>query len=171
MAKPERIVLIGMMGVGKSRVGRALAARLGWPLLDNDALIQQATGRDGPTIFREGGEDALHEAEGQALVEATRGSGPAVVTVAGSVADDEPLRATLRGAGRIVWLRAPVATLHQRIAAGRGRRADAVDEDLLARLSAEREPRYRAVADLIVDVVDRPVDAIVDEILAWTPEA
>jgi shikimate kinase len=168
MTRPERIVLLGMMGAGKSTVGRALAVRLGWPLLDNDAMIQEATGRDGPTIFREGGEDALHAAEGQAMVEATRRAPPSIVTVAASVVDDARLRPALREAGRVIWLRAPVATLHDRIRASGGRRSDAVDEDLLARLATEREPLFRAVADLVVDVDDRSVDAIANEILAWT---
>ena len=166
MSSHERVVLIGMMGAGKTTVGRALAARLNWPLLDNDALIRDATGRDGPTIFREDGVDALHAAEADALVEATRRAGPAIVTVAASVVDDARSRATLSEAGRVVWLRADPTTLHGRIAAGAGRRADAADEDLLERLAADREPRYRAVADLIVDVDDRTVDSVVDEILA-----
>src|SRR3954454_3877952 len=68
--RPARIVLVGMMGSGKTSVGRAVAARLGWPLLDNDAQILAATGRPSPTIFREGGEDALHEAERQAFRDA-----------------------------------------------------------------------------------------------------
>ena len=168
MTTDERIVLIGMMGAGKTTVGRALAERLGWPLLDNDALIRDATGRDGPTIFHDDGEDALHAAEADALVEATRRTGPAIVTVAASVVDDVRLRATLAEAGRVIWLRANPTTLRERIATGRGRRADAVDEDLLVRLAAEREQRYRAVADLIVDVDHRSVDAVVDEVLAET---
>ena len=165
MGKPERIVLIGMMGAGKTTVGRGLAERLRWPLMDNDRMILEATGRDGPTIFRDGGEDALHRAEGQAFVEATRRPTPAIVTVAGSVVDDPRLRAMLPAAGQVVWLRADPAVLHERIKSGAGRRADAVDAGLLARLSVEREPHYRSVADLVVDV-DHPVDVIVDSILA-----
>jgi shikimate kinase len=60
--RPKRIVLVGMMGSGKSTVGRALADELGWPLLDNDALVRETVGRGGAEIFRTGGEAALHEA-------------------------------------------------------------------------------------------------------------
>jgi shikimate kinase len=169
IADAERIVLIGMMGAGKTTVGRALAARLRWPMLDNDALIREATGRDGPTIFRDDGEEALHAAEREAFLTATRRPGPSIVTVAGSVVDDASLRDVLRTSGRVVWLRARPATLHDRIDSGAGRRADAVDEELLARLAAAREPRYRAVADDVVDVDDRPVTGVVDEILGSGP--
>src|SRR3954462_2103590 len=71
--RPARILLVGMMGSGKTSVGRAVAARLGWPLLDNDAQILAATGRPSPAIFREGGEDALHAAERQAFTAAVDG--------------------------------------------------------------------------------------------------
>jgi shikimate kinase len=163
---PARIVLVGMMGAGKTTVAKAIAARLGWPLLDNDAEILAATGRDGPTIFREGGEDALHAAEEAAFQRAIDEPGPAVVTVAASVVDDPALRDRLRAAGHVVWLRARPATLHERIASGAGRRSDAVDESWLAQLSREREPLYADVADDVVDVDDLGVAAIADSVIA-----
>jgi shikimate kinase len=169
--RPARIVLVGMMGSGKTSVGRAVAARLGWPLLDNDAQILAATGRPSPTIFREGGEDALHEAERQAFRDAVAAPAPAVVTVAGSVVDDPELRTKLRAAGHVVWLRARPATLHRRIDSGVGRRSDAVDEAWLARRATDRRPLYESVADQVVDVDDRPVDAIAEAIVAAIPSA
>lgn len=153
------------MGSGKTTVARALAARLGWPILDNDALIR-ATGRDGPTIFRDDGEDALHAAERAAFLDALGRRPPSVVTVAASVVDDPELRARLRGSGHVVWLRARPETLHRRIAAGSGRRADAVDEAWLANVAAERQPLYESVADQVVDVDDRDVDDVTRTIVA-----
>jgi shikimate kinase len=164
--RPARIVLVGMMGSGKTSVGRAVAARLGWPLLDNDAQILAATGRPSPAIFREGGEDALHAAERQAFTAAVDGSAPAVVTVAGSVVDDPELRERMRSAGHVVWLRARPATLHRRIDSGAGRRSDAVDEAWLARRATDRRPLYASVANQVVDVDDQPVDAIAEAIVA-----
>jgi shikimate kinase len=160
----DRIVLVGMMGAGKSTVGRALAATLGWPLLDNDALIRAATGRDGPSLFREEGEDALHRAERAALLEAIGRSGPAVITAAGSVVDESALRAGLVPA-HVVWLRAAPATLQRRIGAGSGRRGDAVDAAWLRALAERREPLYREIADHVVDVDDRSVGQVVEEIV------
>ena len=155
-----------MMGSGKTTVAKAIAARLGWPVLDNDAQIRAATGRDGPTIFREGGEDALHQAEQAAFKRAIEEARPSVVTVAASVVDDPGLRDRLRSAGHVVWLRARPETLHRRIASGAGRRSDAVDETWLAQLSRDREPRYRDVADQVVDVDDLSVAAIADSVIA-----
>ena len=155
-----------MMGSGKTTVAKAIAARLGWPVLDNDAQIRAATGRDGPTIFREGGEDALHQAEQAAFKRAIEEARPSVVTVAASVVDDPGLRDRLRSAGYVVWLRARPETLHRRIASGAGRRSDAVDETWLAQLSRDREPRYRDVADQVVDVDDLSVAAIADSVIA-----
>ena len=155
-----------MMGSGKTTVAKAIAARLGWPVLDNDAQIRAATGRDGPTIFREGGEDALHQAEQAAFKRAIEEARPSVVTVAASVVDDPDLRDRLRSAGHVVWLRARSETLHRRIASGAGRRSDAVDETWLAQLSRDREPRYRDVADQVVDVDDLSVAAIADSVIA-----
>ena len=153
-----------MMGSGKSTVGRALATALGWPLLDNDALVREATGRDGPTIFRDEGEAALHRAESDALTAALRRAGPAVVTAAASVVDDPRSRVELAEAGHVVWLRARSETLGRRIAAGTGRRSDAADGEWLARLNIARAAGYEAVADQVVDVDARDVEDIAREI-------
>jgi shikimate kinase len=165
MDRPARIVLVGMMGSGKTTVGRQLAVELGWPMLDNDALVLAATGRDGPTIFRDAGEDALHGAERAAFVAGVDRSPPAVLTVAGSVVDDAALLTRLRASGRVVWLRAAPATLRERIDRGAGRRADAVDEAWLASRAADRSALYQSVADQIVDVDGRTVPEIVTAIL------
>ncbi len=167
MDRPARIVLIGMMGSGKTTVGRALAAELGWPMLDNDTLVLATTGRDGPAIFRDDGEDALHEAERTAFVAGVDRSPPAVLTAAGSVVDDPALLARLPTSGWVVWLRAEPSTLRERIDRGAGRRADAVDEAWLASRAADRSALYASVADQIVDVDGRTVPEIAAAILEW----
>ena len=164
---PVRVVLVGMMGSGKTTVGRELARRTGWPLLDNDALVRERTGREPATIDAEDGEDALHAAEIDALRAALQRPGPAVIAAAGAVVDDESARRDLEDADvHVVWLRGRPETLRRRIGMGRGRRDDAQDLAWLAARAAEREPRYHAVADQVIDVENRRPRAIATEILA-----
>ena len=164
---PPRILLLGMMGAGKTTIGRELARRTGWPFLDNDALVRELTGREPKAIDAEDGEDALHEAEIAALRAALSRSGPAVIAVAGAIVDDAAASAELRAsAAHVVWLRARPETLRGRIGGGAGRRADARDLGWLAEKAAVREPRYRAIADQIIDIEDHRPRAIVRAILA-----
>jgi shikimate kinase len=156
-----------MMGSGKTTVGRELARRTGWTFLDNDALVRKLTGREPAAIDAEDGEDALHAAEIAALRAALAGPGSAVIAVAGAVVDDaDASRDLCDDAGHVVWLRARPATLRGRIGAGRGRRADARDLAWLTARAAEREKRYRAVADQVIDVETGRPRAIAGAILA-----
>jgi shikimate kinase len=164
----DRILLVGMMGSGKSTIGRALAVRLGWVFLDNDVLVRELTGREAAEIDASEGEEALHDVEVAAFRAAIERPGPAVIAVAGSVVDRAREHDRLRAAGHVVWLRAAPATLRRRIGQGRGRRDDATDATWLAARAAEREPVYRAVAAQVVDVDASSVEEIVAAILAAT---
>ena len=148
----DRLLLVGMMGTGKTTVGRELAARLGRPFLDNDGLVRGLTGREPAEIDATDGEDALHDVEVAAFRAAIERPDPAVIAVAGAVVDRATERDILRRAGRVVWLRARPETLRARIGSGAGRRQDATDLAWITRHAAEREPAYTAVADVIVDV-------------------
>ena len=156
-----------MMGAGKTTIGRELARRTGWPFLDNDALVRELTGREPRAIDAEDGEDALHAAEIDALRAALARPGSAVIAVAGAIVDDPVASAELRAdAAHVVWLRARPETLRGRIGMGTGRRADARDLGWLAAKATIREPRYRAVADQVIDVEDHRPRTIVKAILA-----
>ena len=110
MSAPDRrIFLIGLMGAGKSTVGRRLAIQTGWPYVDNDELIQRFSGRTAPEIVAAEGEDGLHALELEAFEVGARLPEPVIVGVAGFVVTDEEARAMMRSAGRIVWLRATPA--------------------------------------------------------------
>ncbi|MEA2518336.1 MAG: shikimate kinase [Chloroflexota bacterium] len=148
----QRILLIGMMGSGKTTVGREVAARTGWPFFDNDALVRQLTGREPAAIDAEDGEETLHDAEAAAFQAALARPGPAVIAVAGFVVDAPAERSGLAAAGHVVWLRADAETLRARIGSGVGRRADARNLDWIRDRVNEREARYRAVADQVIDV-------------------
>ena len=165
--QPSRILLVGMMGSGKTTVGRELARKTGWPFLDNDALVRELTGREPAAIDAEDGEDALHAAEIAALRAALSRPGSAVIAVAGAIVDDHAASEELRaGANHIVWLRARPRALRGRIGAGTRRRADAHDLGWLIARALEREPRYLAVADQVIDVEDHRPRAIAGAILA-----
>jgi shikimate kinase len=161
----ERILLIGMMGSGKTTVGRELARQTGWPFLDNDALVRELTGREPQAIDAEDGEDALHDAEVAAFGAALGRPGPGIVAIAGTIVDRPAELERLGAAGHVVWLRGRPETLRERIGSGAGRRADAVDLDWLRARAEEREPAYRSVADQIVDIEGHRPRSIASAIL------
>ena len=153
MSLPEKILLVGMMGAGKSTVGLALARRLGWVYLDSDEQVVLRTGRTVPELFAEQGEAAFRAEEKRVLDEAVSFDRPAVVSVAGGAVLDPDNRAAIRSGGKVVWLRADVATLAARVGAGEGRPLLGDDPaSALARLHEERRPLYAELADLVVDV-------------------
>jgi len=135
-----RIFLIGLMGSGKTTIGRRLAARTGWPYLDNDTLVRDAAGRTAPEIEDAGGVAALHEAELAAFEHALTIAPPVIIGVAGFVVMDPALRARMREAGTVVWLRARPETLRTRVGAGSGRRDDATSLDWIQDVVEERSP-------------------------------
>ncbi len=162
-----RILLVGMMGAGKSTVGGLLAGRLGCPYLDSDAQVEAATGRTVPELFASVGEGAFRVAESTALQEALAGEGPVVVSVAGGAVLDPANRALLRRSGTVVWLRADPATLAGRVGDGEGRPLLAGDAaGAIERLDGVRRPLYAEVADVVVDVDDLAPAEVADRILA-----
>lgn len=155
------------MGAGKTTVGRLVAARVGCPYLDNDDAVRDMTGREPAEIRATDGEDELHRLESDALAWALTGPPPVVVGAAGFVADDPRAPEVLGGHAAVIWLRASPATLRERIGTGEGRRAEATDVDWLTRRADEREPAYRALADLVVDVDDLAADEVAGRIVDW----
>jgi shikimate kinase len=150
--RPERLLLIGMMGSGKTTVGHLAAHRLGWPHLDSDAEVEEATGKTVPEIFVSEGEPAFRAAETAALSRALEVE-PAVVSVAGGAVLDPHNRALIAAAGTVVWLRADVETLTERVGDGAGRPLlDGDTERALAELDAVRRLLYQQLADAVVDV-------------------
>jgi shikimate kinase len=163
-AKP-RVLLIGMMGAGKTTVGRELAARTGWPYVDNDDLLRRQTGRDPAEIRATEGEDVLHLAESDALDEALGLEPPTIIGVAAAAVLDPATREALRDAGHVVWLRAQPETLLERIGSGSGRREDATDPEWLKKRARERQTLYASVASQIVDTDGRTPADVAGEIL------
>lgn len=161
------LLLVGMMGAGKTTVGALVAARLGCAHFDSDAQIEAETGRTVPEILAADGEPAFRRMESLVLRQAVAEPPPVVISVAGGAVLDPANRACLRAAGTVVWLRADPATLAQRVGDGAGR--PLLDGDPLGamvRLEAVRRPLYEAVADVTVDVGGRNPAEVANEILA-----
>jgi len=165
----RRVVLLGMMGAGKTATGTALAARLGWSYWDNDVELQRDTGRDARTLVAEQGADREHAEETRVLLEGLRREEPSVVAAPGSaVLDPAAVEALQRE--WVVFLRARVETLARRVRAGHHRPfLDADVEVTLHQLEAQRHGLYEALADLVVDVDDLSPEQVVERILAAGP--
>lgn len=159
------IVLVGLMGAGKSCVGRRLAARIGRPFIDADAEIELAAGCTIAEIFDKLGEAGFREGERRVMARLLEGP-PSVLASGGGAFIDPDTRRLIVGKGISVWLRAELDVLVKRTA-GRDHRPllKAGDpREALSRLMEKRHPIY-AEADVTVDTADQPADATVDRVL------
>jgi shikimate kinase len=148
-------VLVGMMGSGKSSIGRAVASRLGVGFVDSDEQIEQRTGRTVQEIFELDGEPAFRKLEAEALAAAVDACDRSVIAAAGGVVLDPANRELLRRAGTVVWLRARPEVLAARVGGGEHRPLLGDDAlGVLRRLDVERAALYEDVAGAVVDVGD-----------------
>jgi shikimate kinase len=163
----SHIVLVGMMGVGKSTVGRALATTLDRPLFDSDEMIEQRTGRTVREIWLTDGETAFRSLETEVLLDALAADEPAVIAAAGGVVLSEANRSILESADAdVVWLLADIEVLVARTRSGGHR--PLLDEDpeaTLRRMYIQRAPLYQEVADAIVSVDNRSVNDVAKAVL------
>jgi len=161
------LVLVGMMGAGKTTAGTLVADELGRPFRDSDAEIEARTGRTVREIFAADGEAAFRRIEGEVLREALASTEPAVVAAAGGTVLDADNRRAMRAAGTVVWLRAEPGVLATR--AEQGEHRPLIDDDpvgVLTRLSTDRESLYGEVADVVVDTDQVPLDQLVGRLVA-----
>lgn len=163
----RHLVLVGMMGAGKTSVGARCAAALGRPFVDTDALVEASAGMTVQQIFAAHGERGFRDLERWAVSDACASPTPAVIACGGGAVLDPENRRRLRDSGFVVWLHATPEVLERRVGAAEARPllrggSTAVT---LGRLAALREHSYEAVADATVDTTAADLGQSVDVVL------
>jgi shikimate kinase len=172
MLDGTNLYLIGMMGVGKSTIGRLLAKKMGYMFMDTDALVEQCTGQSVTSIFAELGEAGFRSLEHQVLAEVSAYTRLVVATGGGIVLD--PMNWSHLRDGIILWLDLPVESLYQRLSADQSRPLLQTSDPFqtLTNIYEQRRDRY-AQADLQIKinpaespqmVCDRLIDLIESKI-------
>ncbi|MCY4394921.1 MAG: shikimate kinase [Rhodospirillaceae bacterium] len=156
--RPERtIVLVGLMGVGKSAVGRRLAKRFDLPFIDADAEIEAAAGSTIEEFFEQHGEAAFRAGERRVIARLLEGE-PHILATGGGAFMDPETRSLVKARGISIWLNADLDTLVERVSRRNNRPLlkNGDMKQILSDLMAERNPVY-AEADITVASVDQPL--------------
>lgn len=161
----KNVFLVGPMGAGKTTVGRRLAAALSFEFKDSDQEIQHRTGVDIPTIFEYEGEAGFRERERQIIDELSAQTGIVMATGGGTILRPDNRR-DLTARGVVIYLHCSPEQQYARTSRDRNRPLLHTQDPLsrLRQLTAERDPLYRQVADLIVSTERRGTPSVVREI-------
>ncbi|GAB6057886.1 homoserine kinase [Desulfonatronum parangueonense] len=162
------VSLIGMAGAGKSTLGRALAERLGWALVDTDRLMEAHWGAPLQHLLDRFGLEGFLRAEEDVVAKLWLWR--TVVATGGSVVYGPRAVRRLRELGPVIYLRVEVGTICERVRDARGRGLARRPGQSLEELYAEREPLYREAADLVLDMDDCSVDSALDRLCSWLQE-
>jgi len=157
------IVLVGMMGAGKTTVGRKIASILKMPFIDSDREIQTASRMSIEDLFARYGEDEFRSLERRVIHRILQKDGPLVLATGGGAFQDQITRETTRKTGVTVWLRGDLEVLLKRVSRCSHRpllRSDNPREVLVS-LMMQREPNY-ALADVTIHTADQPLSTVVD---------
>jgi shikimate kinase len=160
------IVLVGMMGAGKTTVGSRLARRLDRPFIDSDVQVERRAARTVRQIFEAEGEAAFRALESEVLAEALASEEPAVIAAAGGTVLDPANRRRMRDHGTVVFLQAPPEALAPRVGGDDHRPLLGTDPaSALERMDEARRELYREVADHVIDVTTTGPDEVVERIV------
>jgi len=162
---PRSVVLIGLMGAGKTAVGRRLANRLDLPFIDADSEIEEAAGASISEIFAEHGEAYFRQGERKVIARLLE-NGPQVLATGGGAYRNPDTRANIKAHGLSVWLKADIKVLMKRVGRRDNRPLLAAGDpaNVMKKLMEERYPIY-AEADVTVESRDVPHDVIVGAVI------
>ena len=166
-APARPIALVGLMGVGKSTIGRRLASRLSRRFADADEAVAEAAGRSVADIFADFGEAAFREGERKVIARLMEEPDPMVLALGGGAFVDPQTRSLLKARAVTIWLKADLDTLMERVGRKPGQRPLLDDPDpraVMARLMKDREPAY-AQADIAVQSESGSHDLTVANVL------
>jgi shikimate kinase len=166
VTQPARIVLIGMMGAGKSTVGARLAELTGWAYIDNDEVVEQMTGMPTRDLQRVKGVAAMRAAESAAAQEVLSRPPPLIAGVAAGIVLDRAVSAQVHAGAFVVFLRAEIETLAARIEGTYRPWLGDDPEATLRSLYRGREPLYEEIADRVIDVDHASPNEVAAQILA-----
>ena len=162
---PRQLVLIGMMGVGKSTVGKKLATKLSCSFIDLDVEIASRAGQSIPEIFSSEGESGFRRLEAEVLLQVLDLPDPLVVATGGGIVEGEAANAL--HAATCVWLTATVETLVKRVGSGEGRPLlNGNVEETLGQLLERRRAKYAEAATFTVAVDGKSVPMVVREVMS-----
>ena len=167
-----RVLLIGMMGSGKSTIGRLLSTATGWPYVDNDELVRRSQGTTARLILAERGEAQMRAAESDALARGLEEPPPSVIGVAAGTILQPENRELLRAGGIVVWLRADAAAIESR-AMGADHRPwlDSGGPSWVRETVSERHPLYGSIADVVIDTGTKDAEDCAAALLEWLATA
>jgi shikimate kinase len=161
----SHIVLVGLMGTGKSTIGSRVAERLHRQFFDNDVLLELRTGHTAASLLRSQGEEELHRLEADVLLDCLSARPVGVIAAAASTILRTDVRDVLRDSAFVVALRADLRVLTARLVDPGVRPLTVDTAETLARQDQEREALYASVADIVMDTTARTVDETVDDVI------
>ena len=167
MQKPSNIFLIGLMGTGKTTVGRQLARKLKMEFYDSDRVIEERTGADIPLIFEKEGEAGFRKREAAVIDELTQKRNIILATGGGAVLDPNN-REHLSSRGTVFYLKSSLKTLVERTSKDKNRpllHAEEPAEAILKRLLEQRGPLYEETADYVIETANNSIHSVIQAII------
>lgn len=167
MHKQKNIFLIGLMGTGKTTVGRQLSRKLKMDFYDSDRVIEERTGADIPLIFEKEGEAGFRKREADIIDELTQKQRIILATGGGAVLDAEN-RNHLVNRGTVFYLKSNLKTLVERTSKDKNRpllQADEPIEAILQRLLEQRGPLYEETADHVIETANNSIHSVIQAII------